>query len=95
MCVRMFMLVLMTVFDCRACVTIFEQMGMGSLEVYIADFETALLDSSRAYYARKVTGVCTCVCVCVCVCVHRDLLCEYYSVHVCLLTMCCSVNGFV
>jgi hypothetical protein len=27
---------------------------MGSMDVYVADFEAALLDSSRAYYARKV-----------------------------------------
>jgi hypothetical protein len=70
-------------------VTIYEQMGMGSLEVYIADFETALLDSSRAYYSRKVNGVCTCVCVPVCVCVHRDLLCEYANTFAQVLLCTC------
>lgn len=42
----------------RSCVEIFEKMGMGSLEVYMADFEevdaqSGLLPSTRDYYARK------------------------------------------
>lgn len=29
------------------CVVIYEQMGMGSLDTYVTDFETQLLDASR------------------------------------------------
>eukprot|EP00611_Tribonema_gayanum_P025330 TRINITY_DN573_c0_g1_i1.p1 TRINITY_DN573_c0_g1~~TRINITY_DN573_c0_g1_i1.p1 ORF type:complete len:748 (-),score=346.79 TRINITY_DN573_c0_g1_i1:64-2307(-) len=36
-----------------ACVDLFESMGMGTLEAYTADFEEAMLDNTREYYARK------------------------------------------
>ena len=39
----------------RSCVHLFEHMGLGSLEVYIADFEQPLLESSRIYYARQAS----------------------------------------
>jgi cullin 1 len=40
----------------RSCVKLFEAMGMGSLDVYIADFEVHLLSSTREFYARKANS---------------------------------------
>lgn len=37
----------------RACVELYESMGVGTLEVYLADFEAPLLQSTREFYARK------------------------------------------
>eukprot|EP00607_Mallomonas_marina_P010807 CAMPEP_0182421016 /NCGR_PEP_ID=MMETSP1167-20130531/6181_1 /TAXON_ID=2988 /ORGANISM="Mallomonas Sp, Strain CCMP3275" /LENGTH=798 /DNA_ID=CAMNT_0024597697 /DNA_START=51 /DNA_END=2447 /DNA_ORIENTATION=+ len=37
----------------RACVELYETMGMGSTDVYDSDLETPLLQSTREYYARK------------------------------------------
>lgn len=37
----------------KSCIKIFEDMGMGSLSAYSADFEVYLLESTRTYYAMK------------------------------------------
>ena len=37
----------------RSCIQLFEDMGMGSLDVYVADFEQSLLESTRSFYSRK------------------------------------------
>ena len=37
----------------KACVQLFEAMGMGSLDAYTLDFEDKLLASTQEYYARK------------------------------------------
>lgn len=37
----------------KACVELFEAMGMGSLDAYTVDFEDKLVESSQEYYARK------------------------------------------
>ena len=37
----------------RQCVEVFDAMGMGTLEVYVSDFEDHLLVSTREYYSRK------------------------------------------
>lgn len=39
----------------RKCVKLYEEMGMGSLEVYISDLEAPFLLSTRDYYARKAS----------------------------------------
>lgn len=38
---------------CRSCVELFESMGMGTLDSYVADFEEALLSNTKDHYARK------------------------------------------
>ena len=38
-----------------ACVELYEAMGMGSLDVYIADFEIKFLAHSKEFYARKAS----------------------------------------
>ena len=37
----------------KACVQLFEAMGMGCLDAYTADLEDKLLASTQEYYARK------------------------------------------
>mmetsp|Transcript_27867 Transcript_27867/g.46836 ORF Transcript_27867/g.46836 Transcript_27867/m.46836 type:complete len:789 (-) Transcript_27867:312-2678(-) len=37
----------------RKCILVYETMGMGSLDAYVADFETQLLDATRDFYAHK------------------------------------------
>jgi len=37
----------------KSAVKLFEEMGMGSMEVYNEDFETALLTNTRTYYQKK------------------------------------------
>lgn len=37
----------------RSCVELFESMGMGTLDSYVADLEDPLLVNTREHYARK------------------------------------------
>ena len=37
----------------RSCVELFESMGMGTLDAYVADLEEPLLANTRDHYARK------------------------------------------
>lgn len=37
----------------RSCIEVYETMGMGTLDSYISDFETQLLESTKVYYASK------------------------------------------
>lgn len=37
----------------RSCVELFESMGMGTLDAYVADLEGPLLTNTREHYARK------------------------------------------
>ena len=40
----------------KSCIELFESMGMGTLDVYIADLEVHLLGATREYYARKAAA---------------------------------------
>ena len=37
----------------RSCVELFESMGMGTLDAYVADLEEPLLANTKDHYARK------------------------------------------
>jgi hypothetical protein len=37
----------------RSCVTLYEAMGMNTLEAYSKDFETPLLEATRSFYLRR------------------------------------------
>lgn len=37
----------------RSCVELFESMGMGTLDAYVADLEEKLLQNTKEHYARK------------------------------------------
>jgi cullin 1 len=38
----------------KSCIQLYETMGMGTLDAYVADFEVQMLESSREYYAQRV-----------------------------------------